>query len=186
MDDLSHVMAQAFDAAPIGLAVSSHRVLKTCNTLFAEMLGYERNDLLEQSFRILYPSHAEFDRVRDIGLQAMAENGSYSDERMMRRKDGMPVWCRFRARTLTPNDPLGHLVMSFAQIRDHVDGARLTKREREVLSWLSRGQTSKEIGRELGLSPRTIEDVRARLLRKFEVKNTSELLSRMSYARPNG
>ncbi|MFT5787427.1 MAG: PAS domain S-box-containing protein [Ascidiaceihabitans sp.] len=186
MSDFTQQMALAFDAAPIGMAVSNHRVLSVCNTLFAEMLGYQRNDLVGQSFRILYPSHAEFDRVRDIGLKMMEEHGSYSDERMMQRKDGVPVWCRFRARTLTPSDPLAHLVMSFAQIRDQVDGAQLTKREREVLSWLSRGQTSKEIGRELGLSPRTIEDVRARLLRKFEVKNTSELLSRMSYARPRG
>ena len=186
MSDFTQQMALAFDAAPIGMAVSNHRVLSVCNTLFAEMLGYERNDLVGQSFRILYPSHAEFDRVRDIGLKMMEEHGSYSDERMMQRKDGVPVWCRFRARTLTPEDPLAHLVMSFAQIRDQVDGAQLTRREREVLSWLSRGQTSKEIGRELGLSPRTIEDVRARLLRKFEVKNTSELLSRMSYARPRG
>jgi PAS domain S-box-containing protein len=186
MNDFSEQMAQAFDAAPIGMAVSSHRVLTMCNTLFAEMLGYDRSELLGQSFRILYPSHSEFDRVRDIGLKAMEDYGTYSDERMMQRKDGVPVWCRFRARTLTPEDPLAHLVMSFALISDQVDGARLTKREREVLSWLSRGQTSKEIARELGLSPRTIEDVRARLLRKFEVKNTSELLSRMSYARPKG
>lgn len=184
MDDLTEKMAQAFDAAPIGIAVSHHRILSMCNTSFAKMLGYDRPDLLGQSFRILYPTHAEFDRVRDIGLKAMEEHGSYSDERMMRRKDGVPVWCRFRARTLTPADPLAHLVMSFAPIRDQLDGAQLTKREREVLSGLSRGLTSKEIGRELGLSPRTIEDVRARLLRKFEVKNTSELLSRMSYARP--
>lgn len=182
--DLSKsLMAEAFDAAPIGIAVSHHRVLSTCNRLFAEMLGYERSELIGQSFRILYPSHAEFDRVRDIGLKTMALHGSYSDERMMQCKDGVPIWCRFRARSLTPKDPLAHLVMSFAQIRDQVEGPLLTKREREVLSWLSRGQTSKEIGRELGLSPRTIEDVRARLLRKFEVKNTSALLSRMSYGR---
>lgn len=185
MDDTATQMAAAFDAAPVGIAVSKHRVLTMCNTLFAQMLGYDRSELLGKSFRILYPSHAEFDRVRDIGLKTMELHGSYSDERMMQRKDGVPVWCRFRARSLTPNDPLAHLVMSFAQIRDQIDGPQLTKREREVLSWLSRGQTSKEIGRELNLSPRTIEDVRARLLRKFEVKNTSELLSRMSYGRPS-
>ncbi len=89
MDDFTQQMALAFDAAPIGMAVSNHRVLSVCNTLFAEMLGYERNDLVGQSFRILYPSHAEFDRVRDIGLKMMEEYGSYSDERMMQRKGGI-------------------------------------------------------------------------------------------------
>jgi DNA-binding CsgD family transcriptional regulator len=46
--------------------------------------------------------------------------------------------------------------------------------------WLSRGYTSKEIAKVLNLSPRTIEDVRARLLRKFKVKNVAVLLSRLA------
>lgn len=184
MDDMTREMLEAFDAAPLGIAVSRHRVLTSCNIPFCALLGYQRAELLGQSFRILYPSHAEFDRVRDIGLVTMAETGTYSDERMMRQKNGLPKWFRFRARTLADNDPLSHLVMSFAPIRDHLDGPALTKREREVLSWLSQGATSKEIARELGLSPRTIEDVRARMLRKFEVRNTGELLNRTSYTRP--
>jgi DNA-binding CsgD family transcriptional regulator len=32
----------------------------------------------------------------------------------------------------------------------------------------------------LGLSPRTIEDVRARLMRKFDVRNAGLLLARLS------
>lgn len=184
MDDLKSEIIEAFHAAPIGLAVSRNRTISSCNNTFADMLGYTATELIGQSFSILYPNHAEFDRVRDIGLKTMADTGSYSDERMMRCANGLPIWFRFRARSLTPDDPLAHLVLSFAQIRDQVDGPRLTKREREVLSRLSRGLTSKEMGRELELSPRTIEDVRARLLRKFEAKNTTELLSRMSYARP--
>lgn len=183
MDNVTTEMLEAFDAAPIGLAVSRHRTLSSCNLTFASLLGYSRAELLGQSFRMLYPSHAEFDRVRDIGLVTMAQTGAYSDERMMRQKDGVPKWFRFRARTLAPDDPLSHLVLSFAPIRDHLDGPRLTKREREVLSFLSQGATSKEIAHQLGLSPRTIEDVRARMLRKFEVKNTGELLGRTSYTR---
>lgn len=183
MDDLTATLIETFEAAPIGLAASRHRIIIGCNTTFAALLGYTRDELLGQSFRMLYPSHAEFDRVRDIGLATMAETGAYSDERMMRHKDGVPRWFRFRARTLMPADPLGHLVMSFAPISDHLDGPRLTKREREVLSFLSQGRTSKEIARALGLSPRTIEDVRARMLRKFEVKNTTALLARTSYTR---
>ncbi|MGR3586772.1 MAG: LuxR C-terminal-related transcriptional regulator, partial [Pseudooceanicola nanhaiensis] len=56
----------------------------------------------------------------------------------------------------------------------------LTPRERDVVSGLAHGRTSKEIARHLGLSPRTIEDVRARLLRKFEVRNVTELLTRLT------
>ena len=44
---------------------------------------------------------------------------------------------------------------------------------------LGQGLTSKEIARELSLSPRTIDDYRARLLRKFDVRNIAELLSKI-------
>lgn len=69
--------------------------------------------------------------------------------------------------------------MSFAAIHDGPP-VSLTARERQVVGGLGRGLTSKEIARELGLSPRTIEDVRARLHKRFQVKNTTELLARLT------
>lgn len=52
----------------------------------------------------------------------------------------------------------------------------LTRREREVLELFSAGSSNKEAGRELGISPRTIEDHRANIMRKLGVKNATELL----------
>jgi DNA-binding NarL/FixJ family response regulator len=48
---------------------------------------------------------------------------------------------------------------------DSID--RLTSREREVAMGLARGLTNKQIGRELGISHRTVEIHRARLKRKL-------------------
>jgi len=169
----------AFNAAPIGLVLTETRIIRACNTTFAQLFGYERTALLGQSFRMLYGSDHEFRNIRDVGLGPLSRSAEYSDERMMHHADGTPFWCRFRAQTLTPNDPLAQVVMSFARISPHASGPSLTPREREVVSWLSRGLTSKEIGRTLGLSPRTIEDVRARLLRKFQARNAADLLSRL-------
>ena len=76
--------------------------------------------------------------------------------------------------------PLARTVLSFALIDDTRKGPTLTPRERDVLLLLSQGQTSKEMARVLELSPRTVEDVRARLLKKFKVKNVAVLLSRLS------
>ena len=53
---------------------------------------------------------------------------------------------------------------------------RLTAREREVLAWLLRGLTNKEIGRELGISHRTVEIHRARLMRKLGVPSLPALI----------
>lgn len=169
----------AFDAAPVGLVLTEHRVIRACNATFAALTGHDRDHLIGQSFRMLYASEQEFERVRDIGLGPLSRATDYSDERLVRRADGGTFWCRFRAHTLTPADPLARMVMSFAPMAGRAPGPALTPREREVVMWLSRGLTSKEIARTLALSPRTIEDVRARLLRKFAARNAADLLSKL-------
>jgi len=54
--------------------------------------------------------------------------------------------------------------------------AQLTPREREVLQLITNGQSNKEAGRELGISPRTIEVHRARVMEKLGAKNTADLM----------
>ncbi|MEQ9696000.1 PAS and helix-turn-helix domain-containing protein [Shimia sp. SDUM112013] len=169
----------AFEEAPIGIVLSQNRIIQTCNRTFANMLGYDQTALIGQSFRMFYSSGAEFDRIRDVGLEPLKSKGVYSDERIMQRADGGMLWCRFRAHSLTPKEPLARIVMSFAVISEAPPVA-LSARERQVLGHIWRGLTSKEIARELGLSPRTIDDVRARLLRRFSVRNTTELLTRLT------
>jgi FixJ family two-component response regulator len=52
----------------------------------------------------------------------------------------------------------------------------LTPRERDVLEHVIAGASNKEAGRELGISPRTIEVHRARLLEKLGARNAVELV----------
>jgi DNA-binding NarL/FixJ family response regulator len=52
----------------------------------------------------------------------------------------------------------------------------LTPREREVFHLVADGLTIKEIAKELGLSPKTAENHRSRLLAKIELRNAAELV----------
>jgi FixJ family two-component response regulator len=54
--------------------------------------------------------------------------------------------------------------------------AGLTEREREVLGHVARGLHAKEIARSLGISPRTVEVHKARLMAKLEARNVAELV----------
>jgi FixJ family two-component response regulator len=53
---------------------------------------------------------------------------------------------------------------------------RLTRREREVLEQAARGLGSKEIGMALGISPRTVEVHKTRIMEKLGVRNVVELV----------
>ena len=51
-----------------------------------------------------------------------------------------------------------------------------TPREREVLDEITRGASNKEAGRHLGISPRTVEVHRARIMDKLGAKNAADLV----------
>jgi FixJ family two-component response regulator len=52
----------------------------------------------------------------------------------------------------------------------------LTSRERDVLGQIAAGSSNKQAGRELGISPRTIEVHRARIMEKLSAKNAADLV----------
>jgi FixJ family two-component response regulator len=52
----------------------------------------------------------------------------------------------------------------------------LTPRELEVLSRIAGGSSNKEAGRHLGISPRTVEVHRARIMDKLGAKNAADLV----------
>jgi FixJ family two-component response regulator len=52
----------------------------------------------------------------------------------------------------------------------------LTRREREVLELFSSGASNKEAGRQLGISPRTIEYHRANIMKKLGARNATDLI----------
>jgi PAS domain S-box-containing protein len=170
----------AFALAPVGLCVSRDRIVDLCNEAFARMFGYEPGELEGQPLAPLYPSPAEFAHIGNRGLPVMRETGVYSDERIMRRKDGTLFWCHVAGRALDRADPFGCAVWMFEDIslRRPVTAA-LTLREREIAQQLAAGATSKQIGRALAISPRTVESHRARLMRKFGAATAAELVARL-------
>jgi len=53
----------------------------------------------------------------------------------------------------------------------------LTKRERQILGLVVDGLTSKQMAAKLNLSPRTVDHYRASLLKKFNIKNSVDLVN---------
>jgi two-component system response regulator FixJ len=68
----------------------------------------------------------------------------------------------------------GHLTQ--AHLNDVKGAELLTPREREVLARVIAGASNKEAGRTLGISPRTVEVHRARIMDKLSARNTADLV----------
>ena len=64
-----------------------------------------------------------------------------------------------------------------ARIKSHLES--LTDREREVLDLLTLGKQNKSIAQDLGVSPRTIEIHRARVMEKMDAQSVAELVRMM-------
>ena len=172
----------AFDLAPVGLALSRNRTIVDCNQHLCEMFGISRVLLVGQSFQVLYPSAAEYERLGDRMRPILNAQGHYADDRVMKRASGETFWCHVSGRALNRSAPHESGIWSFEDLSARrTVKTELTPREREVAAHLisGNGQTSKEIARTLGISHRTVEVYRARLMRKYKAATTVELVHRL-------
>lgn len=176
-DDIS----LAFSLAPIGLLVSRQRIIQTYNAAFAQMFGYDKDALSGESFARIYPSNVEFEQIGNRVLGSMRETGFSNDQRIMRHHSGRLFWCRVEGRCLNQNDPFAAAVWSFSDLSAaRPVTAEFTPREREIAQFLVTGKTSKEIARQLGISHRTIEAHRARLMKKLNASTPGEMIARLA------
>ena len=174
----------AFDMAPVGLALSRNRTIMDCNQRLCDMFGTTREQLIGQSFQVLYPSADEFERTGARITPILNRNGTYADDRIMRRVDGRfkgeAFWCHVTGRALNREAPHEAGIWCFEDLsaRRPVK-AELTAREREVAAHLMQGMTSKQIGKTLAISHRTVEIYRARLMRKYKASNAGDLVQKL-------
>lgn len=106
---------------------------------------------------------------------------AFADTRVM-REAFLSQAADFLEKPVVINHLLAALERSFArldqskQVQSQVRlQEALTPREREVLEAVAKGLNHREIAAELGISPRTVEVHKARIMTKFEVRSVAEL-----------
>jgi PAS domain S-box-containing protein len=174
----------AFELAPVGLALTRNRLILDCNQMLGEMFGAAREQLAGRSLELLYPSHDEFERTGERIVASLNTNGWYADERVMKRvggtRSGEMFWCHVSGRALDPARPHAAGIWSFEDLSSRRQlSVTLTAREREVAALLIEGLTSKLIGKRLGISPRTVDVHRAKLMKKHRSATTPELVQKL-------
>lgn len=174
----------AFELAPIGLVLSRNRTIIDCNQRVCEMFGVSKAHLIGQSFQLLYPSADEYERTGQRIEPILNAKGVYADDRVMKRVDGRlkgeTFWCHVTGRALNRAAPHEAGIWTFEDMSERKPvKAELTAREREVAAQLMAGLTSKEIGKALGISHRTVEIHRVKLMRKYQASGAADLIQKL-------
>ncbi len=80
-----------FRAAPTGIGVLVKRVLVEVNPQICKISGYEQEELVGKSIRLLYPTKDEYEWVGSEKYRQIAENGIGTIETRWKRKDGKVI-----------------------------------------------------------------------------------------------
>jgi len=93
-----------FRVAPIGIGVVHDRILTQVNDRVCAMLGYNGEELVGNSARMLYPTEEDFEFVaREKYIQIRAK-GTGSVETQWRRKDGAVIDVLLSSTPIEPSD----------------------------------------------------------------------------------
>ena len=178
---LSIVFAQAgFHATCFAegaaLLASAHLVIPACIILDINIPGRSGLDILKQLNAEDYPAPIfvisgegdipmAVDAIRNGALDFI-EKPFRASAMVARVKESIEAWTQRHKDTTASNMPS----------KGMLGREPLTRRERDVLTLIVGGASSKEAGRQLGISPRTVEFHRARIVEKFDAKNTADLI----------
>jgi PAS domain S-box-containing protein len=110
--------------------------------------------------------------------RALAEGRASGPWRLrLHRADGNHLPVEMHVNPAREDGTVTGLVVLFTELAETPDPLRLlTPREQEVLHRLLEGRTNKGAARELGVSDRTVETHRARIMAKLEVGSFAELV----------
>jgi PAS domain S-box-containing protein len=107
-----------FRAAPTGIGMVSNRVLKRVNNRICEMTGYFREELVEQSARMLYPTDEDFEYVGRKKYAQIRERGTGTVETRWKRKDGKMMDVLLSSTPVDPSDLTAGVTFSALDITE--------------------------------------------------------------------
>lgn len=174
-----HLQECLLGLLPVGAILTKNRVIVECNELFATIFDYDQNEIAGRSLEMLYPSRRHFVERGEEWFEYFRVAGAHCDERIMLGKGDLPIRIRVAGRCEDRRKPYDLVACTFEPAQDVASAVGLSRREREIVSAMADGLTSKQIARKLNLSHRTIETYRSRLLVKTGARNAAQLLSHL-------
>ena len=91
--------------ASIGIAFTRDRKFFLCNPKFAELFGWQAEELIGQSGEVVYPSPESYEALGRIAVPVLTSGRQLDLEWEMRRKDGSTFLARMIAKAISRAEP---------------------------------------------------------------------------------
>ena len=120
----------------IGIAFSRDRKFFLCNPKFAELFGWEADELIGQPGEVVYPSTESYEALGRIAVPVLSAGKQLDLDWEMRRKDGSTFLARMIAKAISTTDVRRGTVWIVDDVttaRRHGDEVARLLREQEVI-----------------------------------------------------
>ncbi|HRE19089.1 MAG TPA: PAS domain S-box protein, partial [Rhodocyclaceae bacterium] len=91
--------------ALVGIMVVRYRTISSCNRRLEEILGYEADQLVGKSTRIIYGVDEDYERIFSEVMPMLTHGKTWSGEYLLRRQNGDVFWGALTGRALDPTNP---------------------------------------------------------------------------------
>ena len=120
----------------IGIAFTRERKFFLCNPKFAELFGWQPEELIGQPGEVVYPSTESYEALGRIAVPVLSAGKQLDLDWEMRRKDGSTFLARMIAKSIGPSDARRGtvwIVDDVTQARRHGDEVARLLREQEAI-----------------------------------------------------
>lgn len=105
----------------VGIAVVRDRLIVDCNRRFEEIYGYDRDEMIGQSVRILFRNDDDsLSTGRRIDTE-LTSGRTFNETVGARRKDGTPFWAEIAGRIITTDSPTSGSLWMCSDVTERVE-----------------------------------------------------------------
>jgi PAS domain S-box-containing protein len=106
------------DNVLVGILVTHQRLVVSCNARLEQILGYAPGELTGQPTRVFFDSDEASERVGYAAREAFAKGANYSEELMLRRREGTLFPAAITGRAVDPAQPDGTATWMVADVTE--------------------------------------------------------------------